>query len=84
MMQHGKFCRILDPIYFGKYPTIMQEQLGDLLPSLSPSESKAIKGTVDFLGINHYTSHYTINQPNSSIPPSKPMYRDTKADTIGK
>ncbi|CAN5972809.1 unnamed protein product [Sphagnum jensenii] len=81
-MQMFQVQWILDPIYFGKYPTIMQEQLGDLLPSLSPSESKALKGTVDFLGINHYTSHYTINQPNSSIPPSKPMYRDTKADTI--
>ncbi len=83
-MQHGKFCRILDPIYFGKYPTIMQKQLGDRLPCLSPGESKAIKGTVDFLGINHYTSHYTINQQNSSIPPSKPMYQDTKAEIIGK
>ena len=62
------FCRILDPIYFGRYPEVLQTRLGDRLPKFSESEVRSLRGSVDFLGINHYTTHYGADITNASIP----------------
>lgn len=48
----------LDPIIFGKYPTEMQEILGSLLPEFSEKELEILKMSLDFIGINHYSSFY--------------------------
>ena len=42
-----------DPIYFGKYPDSMREQLGDRLPKFTDEEVACIKGSNDFYGQNH-------------------------------
>lgn len=49
---------ILDPIIFGKYPTEMQEILGSLLPEFSEKQLEILKMSLDFIGINHYSSFY--------------------------
>ena len=36
----------------------MRSLIGHRLPKFSPAESKMLKGSYDFLGINYYTSHY--------------------------
>ncbi|KAI3940727.1 hypothetical protein MKW98_030046 [Papaver atlanticum] len=46
----------LDPIYFGDYPEAMRERLGDLLPKFSDEDRELLRNSVDFLGINHYTT----------------------------
>ena len=61
-------CRILDPIYFGTYPEVLHTRLGDRLPKFSESEVRSLRGSVDFLGINHYTTHYGADITNASIP----------------
>lgn len=61
-------CRILDPIYFGTYPEVLRTRLGDRLPKFSESEVRSLRGSVDFLGINHYTTHYGADIANASIP----------------
>ncbi|XP_042499702.1 beta-glucosidase 18-like [Macadamia integrifolia] len=49
---------ILDPIVFGEYPLEMRQILGPRLPKFSPKEKQMLKNTLDFIGINHYTSLY--------------------------
>uniref|UniRef100_A0A1D1ZF74 Beta-glucosidase 4 n=1 Tax=Anthurium amnicola TaxID=1678845 RepID=A0A1D1ZF74_9ARAE len=54
----------LDPIYYGDYPKAMRERLGDQLPKFSDSEKKLLHHSVDFLGLNHYTSRFIAHMPN--------------------
>ncbi|XP_024966551.1 putative beta-glucosidase 41 isoform X4 [Cynara cardunculus var. scolymus] len=51
----------LDPLFLGSYPLSMQNQVGDRLPEISPVVSEFIMGSLDFVGINHYTSLYAKN-----------------------
>ncbi|PUZ73249.1 hypothetical protein GQ55_2G458900 [Panicum hallii var. hallii] len=48
----------LDPIINGQYPYSMQGIVKDRLPSFSDEESRMVKGSIDYVGINHYTSYY--------------------------
>ncbi|MCF7838062.1 MAG: beta-glucosidase [Candidatus Marinimicrobia bacterium] len=52
-----------DPVVFGDYPTIMRDRLGARLPRFSPAERDLLKGSVDFLGLNHYTTQYVSAEP---------------------
>lgn len=47
-----------DPIYFGHYPYQMVRRVGSRLPSFSPEEARLVKGSTDFLGLNHYSASY--------------------------
>ncbi|KAM1214734.1 hypothetical protein ACFX2I_011219 [Malus domestica] len=51
----------LDPFMFGDYPSSMRSRVGSRLPTFSKSESALIKGSLDFVGINHYTTFYGSN-----------------------
>lgn len=51
----------LDPLYYGQYPSSMKTLVGDRLPELSPDMSKMLIGTLDYVGINHYTTLYARN-----------------------
>jgi beta-glucosidase len=50
-----------DPIYKGDYPASMRERLGDLLPHFTDAEQALLKGSADFLGLNHYSTMYAAN-----------------------
>lgn len=48
-----------DPIVFGKYPDEMSSLItGGRLPSFTPEESEMLKGSFDYVGVNHYSSSY--------------------------
>uniref|UniRef100_A0A0D9WTC9 4-hydroxy-7-methoxy-3-oxo-3,4-dihydro-2H-1,4-benzoxazin-2-yl glucosidebeta-D-glucosidase n=1 Tax=Leersia perrieri TaxID=77586 RepID=A0A0D9WTC9_9ORYZ len=51
----------LDPLMFGHYPPSMQKLAGDRLPQFFPQASKLVSGSLDFVGINHYTTLYAKN-----------------------
>lgn len=51
----------MDPLIFGHYPLSMQSLVGDRLPQFSTEMSKLLVGSLDFVGINHYTSLYAKN-----------------------
>lgn len=51
----------MDPLYFGDYPASMRQLVGDRLPVFSNDQSKLLRGSFDFVGINHYTTIYTRN-----------------------
>ncbi|KAL0656521.1 hypothetical protein Bca4012_077105 [Brassica carinata] len=51
----------LDPLMFGDYPSSMRSRVGSRLPVFTGSQSVLVKGSLDFVGINHYTTYYARN-----------------------
>jgi beta-glucosidase len=45
-----------DPLYTGDYPEGMRSRLGDRLPAFADREAEALQGSIDFFGLNHYSS----------------------------
>lgn len=63
--------RFLDPITYGDYPASMRAMVGRRLPKFTAEESKLVKGSMDFLGVNYYTTYYaspllSVNRVNLS------------------
>ncbi|KAI3757063.1 hypothetical protein L6452_04596 [Arctium lappa] len=54
----------LDPIFLGDYPKSMRERLGDLLPVFSDKDKDILRNSVDFVGLNHYTSRFVSHKTN--------------------
>nr|PNR45839.1 hypothetical protein PHYPA_015610 [Physcomitrium patens] len=48
----------LDPIYRGDYPAVMRTNVGNRLPEFTADELALLKGSLDFIGLNHYTSRF--------------------------
>ena len=71
--------RFLDPLVYGKYPTIMREMVGDRLPEFTPEQSALVKGSLDFLGLNYYVSQYATDAP----PPTQPNAITDARVTLG-
>lgn len=59
--------RFMDPIFFGDYPTSMRKRVGSRLPKFSVAEAALVKGSLDFVGINHYTTYYAKNNSTNTI-----------------
>ncbi|XP_057862323.1 putative beta-glucosidase 41 isoform X2 [Cryptomeria japonica] len=51
----------MDPIYKGDYPASMRQMVDNRLPKFSKEQSKLLRGSLDFVGINHYTTLYARN-----------------------
>ncbi|RVX20603.1 Beta-glucosidase 11 [Vitis vinifera] len=69
----GEFVHVL---VFGDYPDIVKKRAGTRIPSFTEDESKQVKGSFDFIGINHYTSVHIKNNPMKL----NMDYRDFNAD----
>ncbi|CAL1353732.1 unnamed protein product [Linum trigynum] len=54
----------MDPITYGHYPRNMIDLVGSRLPTFTSEESRSLKGSYDFLGLNYYTAYYSMNNPN--------------------
>lgn len=57
----------LEPVILGRYPSSMVERVGSRLPKFSPTESALVKGSYDFIGINHYTTWYASKNKTNII-----------------
>ncbi|XP_048233206.1 beta-glucosidase 42 [Ricinus communis] len=55
----------LHPIYYGEYPEVMSEILGDRLPKFSEEDKELLRNPIDFLGLNHYTSRFITHVAHS-------------------
>ena len=76
-------CRFMDPITFGDYPESMRDLVKDRLPKFTKEQSKLLKGSFDFLGLNYYTANYTTDVPNPTDEP--PSYTtDSRATLLNK
>ncbi|XP_027106821.1 beta-glucosidase 12 isoform X1 [Coffea arabica] len=51
----------IHPLIYGDYPASMHKLVKNRLPKFTPEQSKIIKGSFDFLGLNYYTEKYAIN-----------------------
>ncbi|XP_061983114.1 beta-glucosidase 12-like [Populus nigra] len=51
----------MDPLTNGDYPRNMHDFVGGRLPKFTAEESKMLKGSYDFIGINYYTTYYAQN-----------------------
>ncbi|THG07734.1 hypothetical protein TEA_026674 [Camellia sinensis var. sinensis] len=49
---------VFDPLVYGDYPPEMRQYLGNKLPIFSAEETEYIKDSIDFIGINHYSTLY--------------------------
>ncbi|PKI64721.1 hypothetical protein CRG98_014853 [Punica granatum] len=75
----------LDPIIFGRYPREMVEILGNTLPQFSGKQLEKLRRSgLDFIGVNHYTSHYVqdclfsdCNEPGKGATWSEGYYWQT-------
>mmetsp|Transcript_89355 Transcript_89355/g.208005 ORF Transcript_89355/g.208005 Transcript_89355/m.208005 type:complete len:678 (+) Transcript_89355:42-2075(+) len=61
-----QFSWFADPFYKGHYPETMRRRCGDRLPTFTEDERKYVKGTLDFLGLNHYSSDYVSAKERSA------------------
>ncbi|CAN1250366.1 Beta-glucosidase 27 [Linum perenne] len=52
------FGWFMDPITFGNYPRTMIDLLGSRLPKFTEEESRLLRKSFDFLGLNYYTAFY--------------------------
>lgn len=54
----------------------MKENAGQRLPDFTKAEAEQVKGSFDFIGLNHYTSAYVKDSCNGPMP----GLRDYNAD----
>ncbi|KAL6228434.1 hypothetical protein ACLB2K_002384 [Fragaria x ananassa] len=72
----------LDPIYSGEYPKVMRERLGDRLPIFSKEDKDLLKNSLDFVGLNHYTSRFIAHVKDS--PEQGDFYKAQEMERIDK
>ncbi|CAN1344095.1 Beta-glucosidase 24 [Linum perenne] len=66
LLAHAAAAQLfLEPITRGDYPQSMKTLVGDRLPTFTADESKQLKGSIDFLGLNYYTAFYAADLPAS-------------------
>ncbi|GMN26522.1 hypothetical protein TIFTF001_001341 [Ficus carica] len=58
------FGWFMDPLANGDYPHSMRSLVGKRLPKFTEEESKLVKGSYDFLGLNYYTTNYAAYAPH--------------------
>ncbi|KAE8037052.1 hypothetical protein FH972_009677 [Carpinus fangiana] len=58
------FGWFMDPLINGDYPHSMRSLAGNRLPKFSKEQSKLLKGSFDFIGVNYYTANYAAYAPN--------------------
>lgn len=51
----------MNPLVYGDYPCSVKTLVGSRLPEFTAKESKLIKGSYDFIGVNYYTGFYVID-----------------------
>lgn len=72
---------ILDPILIGDYPHSMRHAIGDRLPYFTEDESKELKGSLDFVGLNYYTAYYAENA-DAELNPNRKWYLTDREATV--
>ena len=69
-----QYAWLTDPLVFGDYPFEMRQRLGDRLPKFTEAQRLDMIGSIDFLGLNHYSTLY------ASAKTERPTYQGYWAD----
>ncbi|XP_021893698.1 beta-glucosidase 42-like [Carica papaya] len=70
----------LNPLCYGDYPQTMREQVGDRLPKFSQEDKKLLENSIDFVGLNHYTSRFIAHMENT--PEEGDVYKAQQMERI--
>ncbi|KAH0993992.1 hypothetical protein GBA52_005475 [Prunus armeniaca] len=57
-----------DPVVYGDYPAEMRHCHGLELPRFSAKEKQLLRGSIDFIGVNHYSTLYVKDCIHSPCP----------------
>ncbi|KAJ9696518.1 hypothetical protein PVL29_008638 [Vitis rotundifolia] len=74
----------LDPLVFGDYPETVKKNAGTRIPAFTTSESKQVKGSFDFIAINHYFATYIKDNPEKLKIDERDFELDVGTDMIFK
>ncbi|OAP04238.1 hypothetical protein AXX17_AT3G19130 [Arabidopsis thaliana] len=58
----------IHPIVYGEYPNTLQNIVKERLPKFTEEEVKMVKGSIDFVGINQYTTYFMSDPKISTTP----------------
>ncbi|KAJ9696516.1 hypothetical protein PVL29_008637 [Vitis rotundifolia] len=72
----------VDALVFGDYPDIVKKRAGTRIPAFTKQESKQVKGSFDFIGINHYNTLSIKNNPEKLKMDHRDFNADVGVDTI--
>ncbi|KAK9281307.1 hypothetical protein L1049_004205 [Liquidambar formosana] len=72
----------MEPLLFGDYPNIMKKNAGSRIPAFTSDESKMVKGSFDFLGLNHYNTLNIKDNPSSLKMDHRDLAGDMAAELI--
>ncbi|XP_031491977.1 beta-glucosidase 6 [Nymphaea colorata] len=75
--QDFQFGWFMDPLFTGDYPSSMRSRVGSRLPKFTEDEAKLVNGSLDFVGINHYTTYYGKNNSTNIV---GTLLRDSLSD----
>ncbi|KAK8638287.1 hypothetical protein V6N13_136721 [Hibiscus sabdariffa] len=75
---------IFDPLVFGDYPPEMRRYHRSELPRFSAEETECLKGCIDFIGINHYSTSYAKDCIHSHCPSGGNHFIKGFAHTTGE
>ncbi|KAF5937366.1 hypothetical protein HYC85_024872 [Camellia sinensis] len=73
---------IINPLVFGDYPKIVKNNAGSRILEFTKVESKLVKGSFDFLGVNHYNTLYIKDKPSSLKINNRDFNADMAIDII--
>lgn len=59
---------------YGDYPEIIKKYAGDRLPSFTAAQSKMLRNSSDFIGLNYYSARFITHVPR--IDTARPRFRD--------
>ncbi|XP_016494106.2 beta-glucosidase 11 isoform X4 [Nicotiana tabacum] len=71
---------IMNPLIFGDYPSVMKKAAGTRIPTFSKYEAKLVKGSVDFIGLNHYRTASVKDRSSSIEKNTRDFGADIEAD----
>ncbi|KAJ1690384.1 hypothetical protein LUZ63_014539 [Rhynchospora breviuscula] len=72
---------IIHPLVYGAYPAVMRKNAGSRLPIFTEEESSRVKGSFDFIGINHYYYLLVQDDPSQLENPVRDYTRDAAVKT---
>ena len=74
----------LDPLFKGRYPQELVDNLGALIPEIHEGDLKTIAAPLDFLGENYYTPSFVAFEPASEWPHVRPVeHPDAEKTAMG-
>lgn len=62
-----QYAWLTDPLIFGDYPDEMRIRLGDRLPRFTDAQRLEMVGSLDFMGLNHYSTLYASAKTKRSF-----------------